>query len=256
MIGYRTFGHGPVRVVMLHGWIGASAVFDPLLKALDPERFTLALMDQRGYGASKAMAGPFDIATIASDAARLADDLGWDRFSVVGHSMGGKAALRLACDLGERVERILAITPVWAGAAPFDADTLALFRGAAADLNFRAGIVSHTTGDRLSPAWVQAIIQASVEASDPDVFAAYFESWAFDDFADAAARLKLPVTVLVGAHDGGVTETGVRASWLAHLPQARLRILAETGHYPMQEAPPRLARIFDEELDQRLAGSS
>lgn len=256
MIGYRTFGRGPVRVVMLHGWIGASAVFHPLLLALDPERFTLALMDQRGYGASKAMAGPFDIATIAKDAAGLADHLGWDRFSVVGHSMGGKAALRLACDQLQRVERILAITPVWAGAAPFDADTLALFRGAAQDLQFRAGIVSHTTGGRLSQAWVEAIVQASVEASEPDVFAAYFESWAFDDFADEAAQLTLPVTILVGSHDAGVTEAGIRASWLAHLPQAKLRTLEETGHYPMQEAPPRLAHIFDEELDQRLVGSS
>jgi esterase len=256
MISYRTFGHGPVRVMMLHGWIGASAVFEPLLRALDPARFTLALMDQRGYGASKAMNGPFDIATIAADAASLANRLGWDRFAVAGHSMGGKSALRLACDLPGRVERILAITPVWAGAAPFDAEALALFRGAARNLDFRAGIVANTTGERLSAAWVQAVVQASVEACDPEAFAAYFESWAFDDFADAAARLRLPVTVLAGAHDTGITEAAVRASWLAHLPQAKLRILDETGHYPMQEAPPRLARIFDEELDQRLAGSS
>ena len=44
----------------------------------------------RGYGLSKEMEGPFDIATVAEDAADLVDHLNWDTFAVIGHSMGGR----------------------------------------------------------------------------------------------------------------------------------------------------------------------
>jgi len=120
-IGHVVHGRGPVRAVVIHGWFYDWHVFEPMLPALDPAVFSLAFMDCRGYGSSRAMTGAFDIDTIAADALELASHLGWERFAVVGHSMGGKAALRVAANAPHRVTRILALTPVWAGAAPFDA---------------------------------------------------------------------------------------------------------------------------------------
>ncbi len=49
-------------------------------------------MDLRGYGGRKQVSGEFTIEEAAADAITLADELGWDRFSVIGHSMGGKVA--------------------------------------------------------------------------------------------------------------------------------------------------------------------
>src|SRR5919202_5987891 len=128
MIGHTLHGHGPVRVIALHGWLGDGSVFAPMLPAVDPERFTVAFLDYRGYGASKAIAGEYTLAEIAADAVALADALGWPCFHVLGHSMGGVAALRLALDAGaDRVRRILAVTPVPASGVPFEGDALALF---------------------------------------------------------------------------------------------------------------------------------
>ena len=47
-------------------------------------------MDLRGYGGRKEVAGEFTMDEAAADAIALADELGWDRFSVVGHSMGAR----------------------------------------------------------------------------------------------------------------------------------------------------------------------
>src|SRR5579863_3578299 len=71
-IGHVVYGRGPVHAVVIHGWF----------------------YDCRGYGASREMGGPFDMDTVAADALSLASHLQWERFSLVGHSMGGKAALR------------------------------------------------------------------------------------------------------------------------------------------------------------------
>ena len=230
-----------MHVLVLHGWLGDWTVFRPLLPALDADRFTFAFVDYRGYGGSRDETGPFTIDTIADDAVALTDHLGWGGFSVIGHSMGGKAALRVAVQAPERVEKIVGVTPVWAGVAPFDEATTAFFRSAATGLAARERIIRNTTGERLPAVWSRGLAARSFELSTEAAFAAYFESWAFDDFAEEAARLQQETLVLVGAHDRGVPEEVARATWLTHLKKARLEVLAEAGHYPMLETPPLLA---------------
>lgn len=237
MIAHTTYGEGPIHVIALHGWFADHSAFEGLLPALDPARFTIALPDYRGYGAARSSNGPFDLATVAGDALALAKDLGWDRFSLIGHSMGGKAVLRAAVEAPGAVERIVGITPVWAGAAPFDPDTLAFFRSAADSLGARQAILNLTTGERLPPHWLRTAAERSARLSTRDAFAAYLESWALDDFAEAASALPHPVLIIAGGQDRGISEEWLRASWLAHLAHARIAVLPEAGHYPMDECP-------------------
>lgn len=233
----RIHGHGPARAIAIHGWFNDHHAFDGVLPGIDPERFTIALPDLRGYGSQRGSGGPYDIATMAADAIEAADALGWDSFSVIGHSMGGKAALRVAVEAPSRVDRVLGITPVWAGPAPFDPPTFGFFRAAADDVGTRQAILDITTGERLPLAWLKASAERSVAISDRDAFAAYLESWAGDDFGPQAAAIACPVLVIAGAHDRGVPEDVIRSTWLAALKQARLVFLPEAGHYPMDECP-------------------
>jgi pimeloyl-ACP methyl ester carboxylesterase len=78
--------------------------------------------------------------------------LGWDRFSVVGHSMGGSATQRVLADAPDRVERLIGISPVPAGGVPFDEQGWALFSGAAANPANRAAIIDLILAEFLSPA--------------------------------------------------------------------------------------------------------
>lgn len=248
MIGHFVHGFGPRRAIALHGWFNNSEAFAPLLPALDPDQLSIAFMDCRGYGRSRDREGPFDMMTIAADAIALADRLGWDHFAVIGHSMGGKAALAAAVAAPSRIDRICGITPVWAAPAPFDADTLGFFRSAAQSVEARQAILDNTTGGRLPSIWSCNGARHSTEVSTYEAFAGYLESWALDDFADAAATLRQPTLVIGGAHDAGVPEGWIRQSWLAALPQAKLVVLPEAGHYPMDECPPILAATITDFL--------
>lgn len=244
MIGHFIHGHGPERALVLHGWFGDWRVFEPMLPALDESRFTFAFMDYRGYGLSKTLGGPFDIPTIASDAAALADYLQWETFNVVGHSMGGKAALRLAADHPRRVRRILAITPVWAGSVPFDQATLAMFRNAVHDVSLREAIIAGSAGGREPAVWAKNIADRSLQVSLPEAFGGYLESWATSDFASEVERLPIATRVVVGAHDNSITREVVAATWL-NLPNVSLDVLPEAGHYPMLQTPTALASVFE-----------
>lgn len=246
MIGHHIHGHGPAHAIVLSGWIGDWQVFRPMLDALDPDRLTLAFMDNRGYGLSRDLAGPRDIATVAADAARLAEHLGWSSFSVIGHSMGGKAALRLAVDQPDRVRRILAITPVWAGKAPLNDELVAVCRNSAHDAVLRALLVDVTTGRELPQSWARLVAERSMQCCDMAAYAAYFEAWSAEDFVAEAAGLPHEVLVLAGERDAGLSIDDIRAGWLENLPRARLRQLPGCGHYPMCEMPLGLARIVED----------
>src|SRR3712207_4028066 len=106
-------GDGPHRVLALHGWFGSAGLgWGALPGLIDRNRFTWAFLDFRGYGERRDVTGEHTIAEAAADAVALADELGWDRFSVVGHSMGGIVAQRVLADTGDRVERLAGISPV------------------------------------------------------------------------------------------------------------------------------------------------
>src|SRR6266478_2401761 len=163
VMNHVLYGHGPIRAILLHGWFGDAHCFRPMLQGFDPERFCFASMDFRGYGAAKSSEGPFDLNTVASDAIALVDSLGWNEFAVVGHSMGGKAALLTTTLATKRVTRLCGITPVWAAPAPFDAETLRFFRTAAEQVSVRQAIIHNTAGGRLTSYWSGSVAARSME---------------------------------------------------------------------------------------------
>ena len=247
-IGHTLFGRGPRRVLVLHGWFGDHSAWDPMHSSLSQDEFTYAFMDYRGYGRSRHRTGRYDMAEIAADALALADRLEWGRFSLIGHSMGGMAIQRVLVEAPDRVEKLVAITPVPASGVPFDEQGWALFSGAAERLENRKAIIDFTTGSRLSSAWVDSMARNSTEISSQEAFAAYLEAWAKTDFSARVQGLPHPVLALVGEHDPALNADFVRATYLASYPNARLEVLPNCGHYPMNETPVWLATVIEKFL--------
>src|ERR1700694_2447519 len=102
-IGHEVIGEGARKVLVLHGWFGDHTVWSPTYPFLDRTGFSYAFLDYRGYGSSRSAKGEHTMKEISADALALADHLGWQSFSVVGHSMGGMAGSRRRGDAPGRV---------------------------------------------------------------------------------------------------------------------------------------------------------
>ncbi|KAF0228269.1 MAG: alpha/beta [Beijerinckiaceae bacterium] len=89
-------GYGPRKVLFLHGWLSDHQVFDTVPLWFSQSEFTFAQMDFRGYGLNRAVAGNYSADEIAKDALELCDQLEWQNFHVVGHSMGGMVTQKMA----------------------------------------------------------------------------------------------------------------------------------------------------------------
>ena len=109
-VSYLEAGQGE-PLLMLHGLGGTKISFLPTVAAVAPGMRAIA-MDMPGFGDSdKPLAAPYDPPMFADWAAALLDELGIERAHVMGHSLGGRAALELALRHPERVHSVIGMTP-------------------------------------------------------------------------------------------------------------------------------------------------
>jgi pimeloyl-ACP methyl ester carboxylesterase len=109
LLAYGRFGNGPHHVFALHGWFGDQTAYAPLYDALSPDEFTYIFPSYRGYGGSRDIRGEYTIDEIAGDVLALADSLKVERFSLVGHSMGGKATQRVLANASDHVMKLVVV---------------------------------------------------------------------------------------------------------------------------------------------------
>jgi esterase len=107
---YRVFGEAQSTrptVLLLHGLFGSGGNWQRIARRLE-DRWTVLVPDLRNHGRSPHAPG-MSYPEMASDLAGLLDRLGIDSAMVVGHSMGGKAAMQLALDAPDRVSRLVPV---------------------------------------------------------------------------------------------------------------------------------------------------
>ncbi|HST45861.1 MAG TPA: alpha/beta hydrolase [Luteimonas sp.] len=100
---------GAPRVMALHGWLDNAASFVPLAAHL--RDIELVAPDLPGHGASVHLpaGSEYSFAGAMHSVLDVADALGWDRFALLGHSMGAGIASLVAAACPQRVDRLVAI---------------------------------------------------------------------------------------------------------------------------------------------------
>ena len=99
--------------VLLHGKNFSGAYWAPTIQALTAQGYRVVAPDQIGFGkSSKPAAYQFTFHTLAVNTRTVLDSLGVEKFALVGHSMGGMLAVRMALLFPERVERLVLVNPI------------------------------------------------------------------------------------------------------------------------------------------------
>ncbi|WP_405861321.1 alpha/beta hydrolase [Streptomyces sp. NBC_00090] len=135
-----------VRSESSHSTTGSATGRGHLRPYLDGSAFSYAFLDCRGYGEAMDTPGTYTMEEVTADVLAVADDLGWNTFSVIGHSMGGKAAQLMLLDAPSRVRSIVGISPAPASGFPLEGEMWELFVGAVEDSGNRRTIFDVTTG--------------------------------------------------------------------------------------------------------------
>ncbi len=83
------------RIVFIHGLMAFSANWRKITNRLE-DSFQCLIYDQRGHGRSFKPESGYSPEVFAEDLNKITDELGWDHFHLVGHSMGGRNAMVFA----------------------------------------------------------------------------------------------------------------------------------------------------------------
>lgn len=107
--GLRGGRPGGRRVLALHGWLDNAASFVPLAAHLDGLDLVLLDLPGHGHSASLPAGADYTLPGAIHSVLDAADALGWERFTLLGHSMGAGIASLVAASAPERVEALVAI---------------------------------------------------------------------------------------------------------------------------------------------------
>jgi pimeloyl-ACP methyl ester carboxylesterase len=245
-------GRGGRPLLLVHGFTGAKEDFTDILDVLAHRGWHAVAPDLRGHGASDHPAGQaaYDLGIFADEVLGLAGELGWERFVILGHSMGGAVAQRLALDHRERVEALILMSTFH---GPLDLDTDLVALGAAVVRQggmpaLAEALDARREQDPAAMAARRRIERTSLEQAarqkgkllscSEDMWlsmAPRFPVW--PDTLPELATLDVPTLVIVGEEDE--TMRGDCERLAQTIPGASFELVPQTRHSPQLEAPDR-----------------
>jgi len=106
-LSYKSQGSAGPPVVILHGLLGSSSNWRSIARRL-AEQHRVFTPDLRNHGESPHV-DDMSYPAMAGDVRAFLDEHAIDAATVIGHSMGGKTAMRLALDAPHRVDRLVVV---------------------------------------------------------------------------------------------------------------------------------------------------
>ena len=96
-------------ILAIHGWLDNASTFDHLAPLLPEMRFVSVDMAGHGHSDHRPAGVNYHFVDMLYEVVELLDYQGWDRCSLLGHSMGAGVATCVAGLLGHRIQNVLLI---------------------------------------------------------------------------------------------------------------------------------------------------
>ncbi|ROZ89329.1 3-oxoadipate enol-lactonase [Gordonia sp. OPL2] len=240
---------GPV--VVLSNSLGSTyRMWDAQLADLE-ERFRVVRYNTRGHGDSPVPAGPYSIDDLADDLIALLDRLDVARAHVVGLSLGGMTAMRVAVRNPERVDR-LGLLCTGAQLTPSSAwtDRAATVRANGAQAVAEAVVARWFTPDYLADnPDSRTYHEAMVAATSAEGYAGCCEAIAAMDQRADLSTITAPTLAIAGADDPA-TPPAKLAEIAEKVHNGRLLVVPSSAHLANAQQPQTITPALIEHLEQ------
>lgn len=244
---YRECGEGP-PLILLHGFFYDSGMWDRNLDAL-ARHFHVYALDLWGFGYSTRDPQEYGYALYMQQVLAFMDQLGIARASLMGQSMGGGVAIKLAVDHPERVDRLVLVDAAgMPNRLPLSGKLLKAFPalgrflyGLDTDAIRKQALADYFILDKalLTQAYFDEVTRFHKVQGTTEVFARIIQLDFFYTLQDEIERLgQLGKRILIvwGREDRG-NPLKLGEAMHQKLPGSTLRVMDKTRHVPNAERP-------------------
>jgi pimeloyl-ACP methyl ester carboxylesterase len=241
-------GSGGLPVVFVHSLAGNSTHWAAQLEHLRRDRRAVAF-DVRGHGRSEPpRKGDYTIAAMAGDIAAVVDTLGgFDRFVLVGHSMGGGVALTYAGAHPDRVAGLVLLDPIGDGKQIPAAEAKAYLAGFESSYDSTSREYWTTVAGPDSA--IRKRLLADLQATPQEAVVQVLRDLMQFDPDPALARYPGPKLSIVTPHNDMPSSLHRLGEGFPH------RMVEGTGHWIQLDKPDELNRMLDEFLESKSVNS-
>jgi 3-oxoadipate enol-lactonase len=253
-LGYRLHGPEGAPVVVLSNSLGTTQeLWERQLPTL-AERFRVVTYDHPGHGTSWLPEPPITVESFGRSLLGLLDELGVDRVSIAGVSLGGMVGMAVALEAPERVERlVLSCTSAYLGPPEGWAARARTVRSDGME-----AIADMVLGRWFTPELVlaepetPARFRAMLVETPAEGYARCCEAIGAWDARDRISAIDAPVLVIAGDDDGA---TPVEHAELiaSRISGARLVVLEGAAHLANVERADAFTAAVLEHLGQEVA---
>lgn len=223
-------------VVMLHGYSDSWFSFSRVLPSMD-EAFHVFVLDQRGHGDSGRPPGEYAVSDFAADVTAFMEAMEISNATLVGHSMGSFIARSAALAAPQAVARLVLV----GSATTVRNEVVSEVMRAVEALNdpvpveFVREFQESTVYQSLPDEFMERVVAESLKLP-ARVWRAVLRGLLEADDLSSIVRTPQPALVVWGDRDAIFSEAE-QQSLISLLPNAVLKVYAETGHAPHWEQP-------------------
>ncbi|HIG43204.1 MAG: alpha/beta hydrolase [bacterium] len=227
---YDIIGEGE-PLLLHHGYTASRVNWMPVADRLK-DKYQIILMECRGTGESEDTQDGYSLAQYASDVVTLMNQMGVDKFTYAGHSMGGGIGYLLGLEYVERISRLILMAPIPAAGIPGKPDQEILARRLQArrdkdrDFFLAEMIATRFRHDVQTDAWFASRVDHLMRVSEGHVIGGLQTMHALD-VEDRLPQLNIPTLMLAGAVDGLLA---ANMHDYTKLPDATLHVFSRAGH--------------------------
>ena len=238
-VHYETYGHG-APVILLHGWAGSWGLWQPTMEALAGQYRCYAL-DFWGFGESGKKRESYTLGDFIALVAQFMEALGIVAAPLIGHSMGGTTSLGMAINYPDRVKKVCIIGSPIVGSSLTLALRLAgvpwigsLARRTPAALKVGVRLFAPRI-TREHKRWYPMVMR-DLSSTTVESFFRSIGSLRRTDLRPLLGAVRVPTMGIYGARDV-IVNPQQHALLRAGVPQARIEIMPQSGHFPMIDEP-------------------
>ncbi|HYH54507.1 MAG TPA: alpha/beta hydrolase [Solirubrobacterales bacterium] len=250
-LAWRTVGQGP-PLLLINGYAATGADWDPTFLAALAEAFAVICPDNRGVGGSDLGEGELTVDGMAADLEALLDAQAIERLPVVGWSMGGFIAQRLATRSPDRVSALALLAT-----DPGGSDAVAATPAAWSRLVDQSGTPREQASQLISllfPPELAAeidrqfgeVVAAARATLSPELLRAQeavMEAWHEEAQPPDTAAEPPPVLIVHGDQDAVIPPANSQ-SLAARWTNAQVELFPGCGHALMAQEPQRIVALI------------